>query len=239
LNYTIAARSWLPPALIAALVVGLWQLKNILRRKRERKLRDIAQRLGFSFQGEDWVRGTRAPQLETPLFERKNGEIRNIMTGTREGLAVSFFDYSYGQGRSHRQQTLATFSQDVWLPQFEVSPQVLLGGIASAFLHKKIHFESHPEFSKRFRLVSVDPENTRKLFTPGMLSFLGSFDPKSKWCLEGSGVTLVIYRSGKTVGTEQFPFFVDETIRIAKSFFSLCGLKQRPSVLGLVADKSS
>ena len=95
------------PALLALVVVAFGCLKIVLRRRRDGALRDTAQLLGLSFEGEDWGRGTRAPQLETPLFGRKNGKIRNIMTGNREGLTASFFDYSFGQGRSYTDQTIA------------------------------------------------------------------------------------------------------------------------------------
>jgi hypothetical protein len=241
IHHAIAVPSWLLPALLALAVIAFGSLKFVFRRRRNAALKDTAQLLGLSFEGEDWAHGTRAPQLETPLFGRKNGEIRNIMTGNREGLPASFFDYSFGQGRSYTEQTIAAFSQDVWLPQFELGPQGILSGIVNAILHKDILFESQPDFSKRFRLASVDPENTRKVFTPGLLSFLESFGGNSKLRLEGFGQTLVIYRSGKTVGLEQFPSFVDETTRIAKTFFSLSGLKEsghRPGVIGLIPDKS-
>ena len=96
MDYTIAAPSWLAPAVIASLIGGFAVLKSILGHKRDRALIDIAQQLGLKFEGENWARGSQAPQLETPLFEHKSDEqIRNIMTGTREGFAVSFFDYLY------------------------------------------------------------------------------------------------------------------------------------------------
>jgi hypothetical protein len=186
------------PAAIAAIVAGLLAVKHVVGRKREQALRNVAQQLGLSFEGEDWSHGSRAPQLETPLFERKSDEqIRNIMSGHREGLAVSFFDYSYGRGRSHTEQTLAAFSQEVWLPSFELGSKSILRGMSDTILHREIRFQSNPDFSKRFRLASVDPEKVRELFTPGMLSFVETLDPKAGWRLEGSGQTLVVYRRQK------------------------------------------
>lgn len=215
------------------MLLGSWLYKGILGRKRAQALRDVAQQLGLSFEGEDWPRGSRAPQLETPLFEGKsNQQIRNIMNGDREGLAVSFFDYSYGGGRSRREQTLAAFSQEGWLPSFELGPHRILRGMADAILHREVRFESNPDFSNRFRLASVDPAKALELFTPGMLSFFETLDPKSVWGFEGYGRTLVIYRKRKKIRPRDFRLFVEETTRIAKAFFSLSRLT-KPTTLRL------
>lgn len=240
INYLIAAPSWLAPAVIAVLIVGFMAAKSILGHRRELALIEVAQQLGLKFEGDNWSRGSHAPQLEAPLFERKGDEeFRNIMTGIREGLEVSFFDYSHGRGR--REQTLAAFTQEIWLPSFEVEPLSTFRAVADAILRRKIHFESDPEFAKRFRLSSVDPEKTRELFTPGVLSFLESFDSKSTWCLEGSGLTLIVYHKGKKARPQGFPSFVEKTTRIAKTFFSLSGVKKsvhRPGVIGLYSDRA-
>jgi hypothetical protein len=225
LDFALVAPSWLPVAVMAALVAGISLLQMLFERKRTQALRDIALRLGLTFEGEEWSQESKAPQMESPLFAGKGRpKVRNAMSGNQVGLDTSFFDFIYGSGRRTRSQTVAAFSQDVWLPQFEVGPQDPLHKLGDAVFHKAIHFESDPGFSKRFRLLSVDEEKTRKLFTPGMLSFLESFDPESKWHIEGSGRTLVIYHPGKRVKPEEFPTFMAETTSMAKSFFSLSGI---------------
>jgi hypothetical protein len=227
LPYTLVDPSWLPLAAMAALVTVIILSQIFLKRQRTQALTEVALRMGFNFEGEEWSHDSRAPQLETALFEGKSGEkVRNIMSGSGAGLDIRLFDFSYRSGKSSVSQTLAAFSQDVWLPQFEIAPQDMLHKLGDAVFHKAIHFESHPNFSKRFWLVSVDEEKTRELFTPGMLSFLESFDAESKCHIEGSGRTLVIYRRAKKVKPEEFPAFVAETTGIAKAFFSLSGLKK-------------
>jgi hypothetical protein len=230
--------SWLPLLLFTAAAIAYGSAVRVRRRRRDIALKVTAQLLGLSFQGDNWSPETSAPQLETRLFGYKNGNVRNIMTGNREGLDVSFFDYSFGQGRYRTEQTVAAFSQEVWLPPFALGPQGILGGAVNNIFHKDIRFESEPEFSKRFRLTSDDPENTHQLFTPAMVSFLEGFDPHSKLRLEGLGRTLVIYSEAKKIGPEQFPLFVSETTTIAKTFFSVCSAKQRPNTFGLVPDNS-
>jgi hypothetical protein len=197
-----------------------------LVRQRVEALKGVALQLGLTYEGDDWFVSNRAPQLETPLFDKKTeGQIRNIISGERDGQPCSFFDYTFAAGRTSISQTLAVFTQGIWLPQFAITPQGLVGKIADAMFRNVIHFDSDPSFSKRFRLQSVDPGKTRELFTPPILGFFDSFPAKSKWQIQGAGTTLVIYREGVKVSSSDFRAFVEETTRIAKTFFDLCGLK--------------
>jgi len=217
---------WWDFAVVIAITAAIWMLSNFLSRKRTSLLVAVAHQLGFAFGGDDWTDASRAPQLDTPLFERgRDKAFRNIMTGSRAGLESSFFDYSHGRGRHSTHQTLATFSQDAWLPLFEIAPKNFMRKLGNVILHKDIHFESHPDFSSRFQLRSSEAEKVRALFTSGLLSYLEGLNPKMKWHVEGCGPTLVIYRQGKIVKPEEFVGFVEETAAIAKAFFTLSGLK--------------
>jgi hypothetical protein len=220
------ASYWLDFVAVIAVTTATWMLSNFLARKRTSVLMVVAHQLGFAFAGDDWIRGSRAPQLETPLFRRGRDRLfRNIMIGSRAGLEVSFFDYSFGRGRRSTHQTLATFSQDVWLPLFEIAPKNLIHKVGDTILQRDIHFESHPSFSSLFQLRSSEEQKVKALFTSGLLSYLESLDPKMKWHLEACGLTLVIYRRGKLVRPEKYAGFVEETTAIAKAFFMLSGLR--------------
>jgi hypothetical protein len=228
LRYALAGSSWpwLPWAVMAAFGAAIAFVGNLFERRRTKALQDVAFRLGFSFEAKDWSRNAQAPQLETRLFARKGGgEIRNIMAGHRDGLAVTFFDHSYRQGKTSTRQTVAAFTQDFWFPQFEIAPQNVVYRLGNMILHRDIRFESHPELSKRFRIRSVDEQKIRELITPALLSFLEGIDSSAKWDIEGSGKTLVIYRVGKRTKPEEFPEFVEQTTGMAKTFMSLAGLK--------------
>jgi len=142
------------------------------------------------------------------------------MSGKRVDLEVKFFDYQFGN-RNVYKQTLATFSGDLWLPQFELSPQNVLHILADAIVHKDIHFDSNSDFSGRFNLRGQDEQEIRKLFSPGMLAFLENFEPNSNWHLEGNGLHLIFYRLEELVNLAQFPDFVAQTTAMAQTFFSL------------------
>jgi hypothetical protein len=230
LNHALTSSPWLIFAVIAVLIAASFLVQRYFGQKRAEALKGVALQMGLTYEGDDWLVSSRAPQLEVPLFDdHGGGQTRNIISGERDGLRCSFFDYIYPAGRSSVAQTLATFTQEIWLPQFAIAPQDILHKLGDAMLHKAIHFDSDPEFSKRFRLVSVDPDKVRELFTPGMLSFFESFPVDAKWHVQGSGSTLLIYRPGSKVSAPDYNGFVENTTRIARSFFSFSGLKKPAS----------
>src|SRR5580658_4965139 len=192
--------------------------------RRKKSLSDVANRLGLTFEAEDWGTRSSGPQLESRHFAQDYGQsFRNSMSGERDGLKVSFFDHVIS-GRSVHTDTIASFTQSIFLPEFALAQQDVLGKIGDAALHRQIDFSSDPTFSERFRLLGADENRVRELFTPGMRKFLVGIEPE--WRIEASGHTLVMYQNGYVVKPEEFADFVDETTEIAKDFFSHCQLKK-------------
>jgi hypothetical protein len=227
LNQASTSSRWLIFAAIAVFLAVLLLVQRYLKRKRTEALRGVALQLGLTYEGDDWLVSNRAPQLEVPLSDDRGRRLtRNIISGERDGLACSFFDFNLGGGRRSVGQTFATFTQEVSLPKFTVERHGILSNLGDTISHNTIHFDSHPAFSKRFRLISVDPERARELFTPGMLGFFESLPADAKWEVEGSGSTLLIYRLGATISPADYPAFIEDTTRMAKTFFSLSGLKK-------------
>ena len=211
-------------ALLVAVVVASSVVGGLLDARRTRALGEVAQHLSLRFLGHSFEGYARAPQLEAPLFEGKFGkEIRNIMSGTRDGNSVSFFDFSYGRGRRRgsTEQTVATFTGNVPLPQFEIAPRRVPQNVDEKTFQEEIRFEDRPELARRFRLRAKDKQMVRQIFTPDALSFLEGLDSNAKWHLEGSGPTLVIYHFGKKVKPQEYSAFVEETTRIAATFLAL------------------
>ena len=97
--------------LAAGTLLGIWQLRNALSRKRTAALTTAAIAIGFTFAGE-----TRAPYLQMALFGKGHShKFENIMIGDRAGLMVRLFDYSFTEGGGKSQytytQTVATISK--------------------------------------------------------------------------------------------------------------------------------
>jgi carbonic anhydrase len=189
---------------------------------RTQALSNLAPSLGLTFQPDDWILGGITSQISVPFFERTKfyGSIHNLMSGKRDDLEVNFFDYQFGNRNTYK-QTLATFSGDLWLPQFELSPQNALHKLVDAIVRKDIHFDTNTDFSNRFNLRGLDEQEIRKVFSPGMLAFLENFEPDLNWHLEGNGLYLIFYRLEELVNLEQFPDFVAQTTVMAQTFFNL------------------
>jgi hypothetical protein len=225
--------TWLGIAIVVVFVGGWLGIASLIARKRTAALTAVAPEIGFYFQGKEWTGPQPTPPPQTDLFRRGHSkEFRNIMTGSAAGLRACLFDYRYviGAGRNRRNivQTVAAYSKTgVTLPEFAMQPKGILQKIGEAFRHKDINFDSHPEFSRRCQLRSPDEVRTRTVFTAALLSYLEALDPKRKWCLEGAGDTLIVYRRDKKVkpNSADCRSYLEETSTIATSFFSFGGAR--------------
>jgi hypothetical protein len=193
-------------------------------KKRTRELTAVAQQIGFRFVGKNWSGPPLLSQPKTSVLQRTRGRFSNVMTGSSGRLEISLFDYAYPRGKGSVTQTVAAFSQDQQLPPFALRPEDFLDRIGDAIVHSDIDFDSNPEFSKRYLLKSPDEAGTRKLFIPGLLTYIEQL--QTNWCVEGTGATLILYRGGKSASPSDVAAFLEETSRIARTFFASDGLRK-------------
>jgi hypothetical protein len=213
--------NWVPLVLIVAAVLLFLRLRA---QKRRVALTEMAQRLGLTFEATDWGSRSSGPQLESPHFANSyNQSFANSLSGERAGLYASFFDHVINSRNGHT-DTIASFTQGIFLPEFALVQQDVLKKIGELVRHRQIDFPSDTAFSERFDLVGSDEDRVRELFTADMREFLAGIEPE--WRIEASGPTLLMYQAGYTVKPEEFSDFVDETTEIAKNFFSHCHLKK-------------
>lgn len=233
MNYSGPVPPILLYALPAAAIGGLFAIRAIqkhLARKRADALRTEALGLGLSFEGPEWTERSPAPPLQTALFGKGHSpQFRNVMTGSRNGLQVSIFDYTFAEsgGKSTRyyRQTVGAFSKPgAYLPHFEMRPSGVADKVWDALAHKNIHFESDPEFSQRYVLGGAVNDRVQSLFTPALRVFLKGFEPHEKWRMEGTGDTLILYRFAKRASPAELGTFLDQTSSIATSFFDLAAV---------------
>jgi hypothetical protein len=156
-------------AIVVATIISI-VFNTIQERKRTEALKTAALEIGFLFEGDAWNHQPKAHQFGTPLFEKGSRQrFNNIMTGTTSGLKTSLFDYFYrtgsGKNSSTYTQTVAVFSQDLWLPIFELRPEGFFDRVGEAFVRHDIDFESHPDFSKRYFLRGPYGNDTSPLLS--------------------------------------------------------------------------
>jgi hypothetical protein len=213
---------------IFAVVIIFIVISQIQAKRRTKALIALAPTIGFTFEGDDWGDLTRAPRLQMPLFDRGHSQrFRNIMRGHFAGFDASLFDYWYttGGGKSSHTwtQTVVAFTQDLWMPVFELRPEGVLDRVADVFTHKDIDFDSNPEFSRRYLLRGAEVDRVRELFAPPLLTFLEGLSSGEKWRIEGDGYTLIVYRSDAIVSAEEIQPLLDQTSSMARTFFGSCG----------------
>ena len=214
---------WMLGPFALIIVVIVWGI--LQARKRTQDLAAAAQQIGFTFMGDTWRGPVLNPQHKTCLLQRTSGSFKNAMVGSAGSLQAIIFDYTYRMGKSTVTQTLACFSDKAQFPPFALKPEGIFDRLGDALVHNDINFDSHPAFSRRYALKSPDEAGTRRLFTPGLLSYMEQIPSERNWNIETGGTNLFIYRAGRTVSPADLSTFFQETSSIATTVFNSDGVK--------------
>jgi hypothetical protein len=214
---------WMLGPFALIIVVIVWGILHA--RKRTQDLAAAATQIGFTFMGDTWRGPVLNPQHKTCLLQRTRGSFKNAMVGSAGSLQAIIFDYTYRMGKSTVTQTLACFSDKAQFPPFALKPEGIFDRLGDALVHNDINFDSHPAFSRRYALKSPDEAATRRLFTPGLLSYLEQIPSERNWNIETGGTNLFIYRAGRTVSPADLSTFFQETSSIATTVFNSDGVK--------------
>jgi hypothetical protein len=214
-------------AAVATLAIIALALRQA--RQRTKDLIAIAQRMGFTFLGNDWHGPVLSQNYKSSLLQRTRGRFSNVMIGQTSGLQVSVFDYTYGNGKSSVSLTLTCFSLNGDLPAFQLRPESIFDKIGDAITHTDIDFDSHPEFSRRYHLRAEDETRIRVLFSPTLVTYFEQIPPDRKWAVEASGPSLIIYRHRWPAKAEEVSPLLDEASAIARTIFDSAGIKTAAS----------
>lgn len=224
MSHTAPSSLWMF-GFFVALFIGIIVWSILYAKKRSQDLAAAAEQLGFTFMGDTWHGPVLNPQFKTCLLERTRGRPHNVMVGMSGNLQTIVFDYKYQAGKSTITQTIACFSRNIELPPFSLKPEGIFDRIGDAIVHNDIDFDSHPTFSQRYALKSPDEANTRRLFTPVVLTQMEQIPAETKWNIEASGINLFVYRAGRTVSPSDLSTFLHETSSVATALFNSEGLK--------------
>ncbi len=196
-----------PFLLVAAAVVGLisWARRRV--RERNRGMEEAARALGWSWTAEQPLEVI--PGLERfGLFGQGHSRsIRNFIAGEKGGVRAAAFDYQFiiGAGKSqsvYRQSVVYLRSAPLALPEFSVRPENVFHRIGGVFGYGDIDFPDRPEFSRRCLLRGPDEAAVRAAFPAAVTGF---FEGETRWCAEGMGEEIFLWRSGKLAAPGEIP----------------------------------
>jgi len=154
------------------------------------------------------------------LFTQGNWvRVLNVMSGQVEGAQVIVFDITFDSKYVHRtkprEQTVALFlSNQLSLPAFMLCPFNWKHKLGSVFSNS-VNFPSHPAFSSQYLLTGNDAPNIQRIFNDSLLSYCESNPGLS---IEAGGEQIFIYREESLVAPQNLPWFVNESLRVFKSF---------------------
>ena len=78
--------------------------------------------------------------------------------------------------------------------------------------------DSHPQFSAKWELRASDQNAVFYIFSAELLSFLENLDSEQRWCVEGAGRWLLVWRDHKFLEPDDLRAFLDQAVAIAEKF---------------------
>jgi hypothetical protein len=218
-------------ALVAALAVLLARTWSANTRRSEETMR-VATATGLRHRDQDHS-VTTMPFFQLPIFH--DGEsvfgaprgplIRNVMEGEHELIFdLALVDPEDDMGLAKLTPTGTTVAAirlpGRTVPSFGLYPEAGCSARVDAMRRAhRLDFLEDPTFSDTFRLIAIDEERVRSLFTPELRSAVLNF---AEFCVEGGARDwLVVYTSGRdTIAVENIPSFLEQTRRIKEAFAS-------------------
>lgn len=168
------------------------------------------------------VLGRSGPEFDVYLAHRCE---QDIVTTTQRGL-FSRDDSSEPSLFENSEQSLTepypveTFalinSRRLMLPLFQMCPEGIVDKLVG---HADVDFDSHPKFSRRYRLWGASEADLRVLFTPALLDF---FSERSGWRINAHGGWLILRRDSVQVSPKELPAFVREVLELHAALADAC-----------------
>lgn len=218
-NYVFVIAVMLAVVVVAVVAVGWY-----VQRRRNGQLRAIAGQLGYAYTERE-ARDVE-PMSAFPLFSQgSQRQFTNLLRTETDGVAVTYFDYSYtilgSTSGKHRNtkvvaQSVVLFeSQRLALPAFTLRPEGLSQKLRGKLGEQDIDFPKHRDFSSAYMLKGADEAQVRALFDGEKLTF---FAGRRGLFVEGEGNRLFIYREHKLVPPKGVQAFVEEGRAVLQLF---------------------
>lgn len=166
---------------------GIGYASYLGEKKRSAATRTVAQTMGFVYEEDPDLAAVGTDIFDLPLFQAGHSrKAKRLMRGKLADRETAIIDYQYttGSGKSSHvhQQTVVVFPDRAkGLPDFRLSPEGFLHGLAELFGAQDIDFEQNAEFSTRYLLKGPDEAAIRKAFTIDVLAW---FAGAPGWCVQ-------------------------------------------------------
>lgn len=199
--------------------------------KRSKDMKEIADRLGFTFLKKGDA-STLPPVGDLPIMHRGDAYRGTLclMQGDVDGHQVAVFDYAIGYRRARengsdsmelkRITVAAVRTAGLALPAFELRPKRMFRKKPSpTFAHVKL--TDHHSLADELLIASRSPERCTSLFGPQVCDF---FLERKHLSAEGAGEWLVVYREKKLIPKGQ----VEDFLENARTLARLLAVSERP-----------
>ncbi|MGI8734761.1 MAG: hypothetical protein ACR2LM_15820 [Pyrinomonadaceae bacterium] len=203
-------------AVIVAVVVLFRRYARKLEMERTLGLKSSATLLGWQFTEE--VPLDYFPNLFSfVLFsEGDSKQIKNLMTGERNGVKAALFDYKYtvghGKHRHTHYQSVAYFEpRNLSLPYFAIRPESFLHKVITALGYQDIDFSNRPTFSSQYLLRGTGEMAIRNTFSDDLFAF---YEANPGTSTDGGGNQLFIFRPGYRTPPHEAQSFIEVAARL-------------------------
>jgi hypothetical protein len=205
---------------VVIFIIILIVIVSLSRKKRVDTHQNFAVRHGWQAMPNEDLNFIQNPQHYSLFMNGEGKDVYGVIQKPFGSGNLFAFEYKFRVGDSKEtniySQTVVCFhSPNLNLPYFSLYPEDRVGFIGSAFGYNDVNFESHPYFSKRYRLSTNNEGAIRQVFNPQILSNLELLPTIN---IDGGGQYLFIYELKKISPPEQFDSFINERMKFVNLF---------------------
>jgi hypothetical protein len=170
---------------------------------RSKQLKAFGKTLGFTFQETLPIPQTNFGRMTSgSLMVKYEG---NVLNGVIDNHIYTISDISIIEGGNMKasiyQMTVLSISNlHLQIPIFTLEKEDLFDKLIEQRFADDIDFDSHPYFSKRYKLLGINEKAIRKFFNKNLLDF---FEKHEQYNIECLGAEIIIYRPRKMATLEE------------------------------------
>lgn len=206
---------------VVLFVVGFVIFSYKQQQKRLEQMQAFAAQNGWTFVPDAGLHTFQNANYYSLFSAGRTKQILGLMHRPLDnGRQMIVFDYKYVTGhgknsRTYHQTVTALFSPQLQLPFFALYPESFLSFIGELVGYNDIDFDTHPHFSKRYKLSGRDEMRIRQTFNQQVLTH---FDHLPTVNIDGGGNYLFAYVPHEKVKIENLNAFINERMNFLNLF---------------------